>query len=148
MDSTPRLVPFQGRPRTQHGNSDNVRKRTNIYVHREKIAEKMPKIGECFQFLTQQEFEALPILSYKKEHGHPIQDHPEMPPKLNAGLPLKYILSKQDQEVEATTQPDGDRPWYPAKHWKNKNMSTVNEHVRPKHLMSVTTNTTTSRLHR
>ena len=82
------------RPRTQHRNADGLSKRTNDYVHREKLIQEMPKVKEGFSFMTQQEFEALPLVPYINKQGHPIPEHPEFPPELKAGLPLMYIRTK------------------------------------------------------
>ena len=57
------------RPRTQHRNVDGLSKRTNDYVHREKILEKLPEVSEGFNFITQEDYEALPTVPYFDKHG-------------------------------------------------------------------------------
>ena len=105
------------RPRTQHRNADGLSKRTNDYVHREKLIQDMPKVREGFSFMTQQEFEALPRIPYINKQSHPIPEHQELPPELKAGLPLMYIRTKS-KTVEQTPQPQGEHPWYPAIQWE------------------------------
>ena len=50
------------RPRTQHRNAHGLSKRTNGYVHREKIIEKLPGVSKGFSFMSQKDYEELPIV--------------------------------------------------------------------------------------
>jgi len=124
------------RPRTQHRNADGLSKRTNDYVHRERIAEKMPQVREGFSFMTQKEFDELPTLPYINKHGHFIPDHPELPPEAKASQPLLYILTKQDEQTRKLSGPDSDIPWYPAVQWENTPATT--DHEKPTRVMSIT----------
>ena len=69
------------RPRTQHRNADGLSKRTNDYIRREEILEKLPRTREGFGFLSQKEFDELPTLPYIDKNGHVIPNHPGVPPK-------------------------------------------------------------------
>ena len=40
------------RPRTQHRNVDGLSKRTNDYINREQILEKLPEVIEGFNFMS------------------------------------------------------------------------------------------------
>ena len=40
------------RPRTQHRNVDGLSKRTNDYINREQILEKLPEVSEGFNFMS------------------------------------------------------------------------------------------------
>ena len=95
--------------------------------------------------MTQQEYEALPLLPYINKHGHPIRDHPDLPPETKAGLPLMYILTKQDKLHEAPPEPAEDIPWYPAVQWENTPVTF--DHEKPTHVMSVTTDAPAARIH-
>ena len=44
------------RPRTQHRNADGLSKRTNDYVHREKIVEALPEVSKGFSFMSQKDY--------------------------------------------------------------------------------------------
>ena len=69
------------RPRTQHRNADGLSKRTNDYVHREKIIEKLPKVSDGFNFMSQNNYEELPTVPYFDKHGRIIPNHTELPPE-------------------------------------------------------------------
>ena len=38
-------------------------------------------------------------MAYISKHGYPIPDHPELALELKLGLPLRYILTNEDQDV-------------------------------------------------
>ena len=82
------------RPRTQHRNADGLSKRTNDYVHREKIVEALPEVSKGFSFMSQKDYEELPTVPYIDKHGKFIRNHPELPPEARAQLPVLYILKK------------------------------------------------------
>ena len=64
------------RPRTQHRNADGLSKRTNDYVHREKIVETLPEVSKGFSFMSQKDYEELPTVPYIDKHGKFITNHP------------------------------------------------------------------------
>ena len=131
------------RPRAQHRNVDGLSKRTNDYVHREKILEKLPEVSEGFNFMTQKDYEALPTVPYFDKHGRLIPNHPELPPEARAQLPLLYILGKGPktslQEPSAS-----DAPWYPQVQWETT--PTIDEDHRPNHILSITAGVPPARL--
>ena len=43
------------RPRTQHRNFDGLSKKTNDYIHREQILEKLSEVSEGFNFMSQKD---------------------------------------------------------------------------------------------
>ena len=69
------------RPRTQHRNVDGLSKRTNDYINREQILEKLPEVSEGFNSMSQKDYEELPTIPYIDKRGHLIPNHPELPRK-------------------------------------------------------------------
>ena len=131
------------RPRTQHRNVDGLSKRTNDYVHREKILEKLPEVSEGFNFMTKEDYEALPTVPYFDKHGRPIPNHPELPPEARAQLPLLYILGKRPKTSLQEPLVNG-APWYPQVQWEVT--PTTDEDHRPTHILSITTKVPPARL--
>ena len=87
------------RPRTQHRNAYGPSKRTNNYVHREKIVGNLPQVRKGFSFKSQKDNEDLSIVPYFGKHGRLIPGHPELPTEARAQLPVLYIqTSKPRQE--------------------------------------------------
>ena len=70
------------RPRTQHRNADGLPKRTNDYRWREQQLEKLPPVAERWNFLSQKEYEQLPIAPWFDPQGRIIPNHPELPEHL------------------------------------------------------------------
>ena len=70
------------RPRTQHRNADGLSKRTNDYRWREKQLEKLPAVIDKWNFLSQEEFNQLPIAPWFDLHGRVIPNHPQLPAHL------------------------------------------------------------------
>ena len=95
------------RPRTQHRNVDGLSKRTNDYINREQILEKLPEVSEGFNFMSQKDYDELPTVPYIDKRGHLIPDHPELPPEAKARLPLLYILQKKRKNNQPN-EPTGD----------------------------------------
>ena len=60
---------MEHRPRTQHRNAHGLSKRTNDYQWREKQLEKLPPVADKWNFLSQDEFEQLPIAPWFDLHG-------------------------------------------------------------------------------
>ena len=89
------------RPRTQHRNVDGLSKRTNDYVHREKIVEALPEESKGFSFMSQKDYEDLPTVPYIDKHGKFIPKHPELPPETRAQLPVLYILKKRPKRIHS-----------------------------------------------
>ena len=131
------------RPRAQHRNVDGLSKRTNDYVHREKILEKLPEVSEGFNFMTKEDYEAPPTVPYFDKHGRPIPNHPELPPEARAQLPLLYILGKRPK-TSLQEPPVNDAPWYPQIQWEAT--PTTDEDHRPSHILSITTEVPPARL--
>ena len=132
------------RPRTQHRNADGLSKRTNDYVHREKIVEALPEVSKGFSFMSQKDYEELPTVPYIDKHGKFIPDHPELPPEARAQLPVLYILKKPPKE-DLTSDPSlSSIPWYPQVQWETTPTSTEND--RPNCILSVTTKVPAARL--
>ena len=132
------------RPRTQHRNADGLSKRTNDYVHREKIVEALPEVSKGFSFMSQKDYEELPTVPYIDKHGKFIPNHPELPPEARAQLPVLYILKKPPKE-DLTSDPSlSSIPWYPQVQWETTPTSTEND--RPNCILSVTTKVPAARL--
>ena len=100
------------RPRTQHRNVDGLSKRTNDYINREQILEKLPEVIEGFNFMSQKDYDEFPTVPYFGKRGHLIPSHPKLPPEARAQLPLLYILQKK-RKSKQPEEPTGDAPWYP-----------------------------------
>ena len=132
------------RPRTQHRNADGFSKRTNDYVHREKIVEALPEVSKGFSFMSQKDYEELPTVPYIDKHGKFIRNHPELPPEARAQLPVLYILKKSPKEDLTSDQSLSSIPWYPQVQWENTPTSTEND--RPNCILSVTTKVPAARL--
>ena len=132
------------RPRTQHRNADGLSKRTNDYVHREKIVEALPEVSKGFSFMSQKDYEELPTVPYIDKHGKFIRNHPELPPEARAQLPVLYILKKSPKEDLTSDQSLSSIPWYPQVQWENTPTSTEND--RPNCILSVTTKVPAARL--
>ena len=96
------------RPRTQHRNVDRLSKRTNDYILRERILETLPEVSEGFNFMSQNDYDNLPTITYFDKHLIP--NHPEIPPEARAHLPLLYILRKK-RKSKIPEEPPGDTPW-------------------------------------
>ena len=124
------------RPRTQHRNVDGLSKRTNDYINREQILEKLPEVSEGFNFMSQKDYDELPTVPYIDKRGHLIPDHPELPPEDRARLPLLYILQKKRKNNQPK-EPTGDIPWYPEIQWETT--PTKEEDERPNRILSITT---------
>ena len=132
------------RPRTQHRNADGLSKRTNDYVHREKIVEALPEVSKGFSFMSQKDYEELPTVPYIDKHGKFIPNHPELPPEARAQLPVLYILKKPPKE-DLTSDPSlSSIPWYPQVQWETTPTSTEND--RPNCILSATTKVPAARL--
>ena len=132
------------RPRTQHRNADGLSKRTNDYVHREKIVGALPEVSKGFSFMSQKDYEELPTVPYIDKHGKFIPNHPELPPEARAQLPVLYILKKSPKEDLTSDQSLSSIPWYPQVQWENTPTSTEND--RPNCILSVTTKVPAARL--
>ena len=124
------------RPRTQHRNVDGLSKRTNDYINREQILEKLPEVSEGFNFMSQKDYDELPTVPYIDKRGHLIPNYPELPPQARAQLPLLYILQKR-RKSKQSEEPIGDTPWYPEIQWETT--PTLEEDERPNQILSMTT---------
>ena len=70
------------RPRTQYRKVEGLSKRTNIYQWREKQLEKLPPVAEEWNFLSQEEFDQLPVSPWFDLHGRVIPNHHQVPAHL------------------------------------------------------------------
>ena len=70
------------RARTQHCNANDLSKRTNDYRWREQQLEKLPPVAERCNFLSQDEYEQLPIAPCFDVQGRVIPNHPDLPSHL------------------------------------------------------------------
>ena len=75
------------RPKTQHRNADGLSKRTNDYQCREKQLEKLPPVADKWNFLSQEEFDQLPVATWFDLHGRVIPNHPQLPAHLRNTKP-------------------------------------------------------------
>ena len=124
------------RPRTQQRNVDGLSKRTNDYIHCEQILEKLPEVSEGFNFISKKDYDDLPTVPYFDKHGRVIPDHPDLPPKARARLPLLYILKKK-WKSKTLEEPPGDTAWCPQIQWETR--PTLEEDKRPNCILSITT---------
>ena len=86
------------RPRTQHRNADGLSKRTNDYHWREKQLEKLPPVADKWNFLSQEEFDQLPVAPWFDLHGRVIPNHPQFPAHLRNTTPdNKYAICRVAQ---------------------------------------------------
>ena len=131
------------RPRTQHRNVDGLSKRTNDYINREQILEKLPEVSEGFNFMSQKDYDELPTVPYIDKRGHLIPDHPELPSEAKARLPLLYILQKKRKNNQPN-EPTGDIPWYPEIQWETT--PTMEADERPNRILSITTRVPPARI--
>ena len=131
------------RLRTQHRNADGLSKRTNDYVHHERIIEKLPEVSEGSNFMSQKDYEELHIVSYIDKHCRLIPGLPYLLPEARAQLPLLYILRKESKH-ELAKEKAGDTPWYPQVQWKTTPL--VDEDDRPSHILSITIKVPPARL--
>ena len=70
---------IEHRPRTQHRNADGLSKRTNYYKKHEKQLKGLPAIADKWNFLSQEEYDKLPLAPRFDVHERVIPDHPELP---------------------------------------------------------------------
>ena len=73
---------IEHRPRTQHRNADGLSKRTNDYKKHEKQLKGLPAIADKWDFLSQEEYNKLPLAPWFDVHGRVIPNHPELPAHL------------------------------------------------------------------
>ena len=130
------------RPRTQHRNADVLSKRTNHYVHLERILKKLPKVKKDSISCPKRTMKNSPW-RHTYKYGRLIPGHPELPPEARAQLPLLYILRKESKHRPVDEQA-GDIPWYPQIQWETT--PTVDETDRPSHILSITTKVPPARI--
>ena len=70
------------RPRTQHRNADGLSKRTKGYHWREQQLQKQPPVAERLNFVSQDEYEQLPVAPWFDVQGRVIPNHPDLPSHL------------------------------------------------------------------
>ena len=131
------------RPRTQHRNADGLSKRTNDYMHREKIMEKLPEVSDGFNFMSQKDYEELLIIPYFDKQEHLIPSHPDFPPEAHSQLPLLYNFGKRPKN-KPPEDSTGSTPWYPQIQWETT--PTIDEDHRPNRILCITTGVPPARL--
>ena len=80
------------RPRTQHRNADGLSKRTNDYRWREKQLEKLPAVTDKWNFLSQEEFDQLPVAPWFDLHGRVIPNCPLTCGTLNQIPQMQFVV--------------------------------------------------------
>ena len=63
---------IEHRPRTQHRNADGLSKRTNDYKKHEKQLQNLPAIANKWNFLSQEEYDRLPLAPWFDVQGRVI----------------------------------------------------------------------------
>ena len=131
------------RPRTQHRNGDGLSKRTNDYIHREQILEKLPEVSEGFNFMSQKDYNDLPTVPYFKKAwpSYPRSSRPSSEVRMQK--PLLYILKKRRKD-NTQEEPPGEIPWYPQIQWETT--PTLEGSQRPNCIMSIKTRAPPARI--
>ena len=93
-------------------------------------------MSEGFNFISKKDYDDLPTVPYFDKHGRVIPDHPDLPPKARARLPLLYILKKK-WKSKTLEEPSGDTAWCPQIQWETR--PTLEEDKRPNCILSITT---------
>ena len=70
---------MEHRPRTQHCIADGLSKRTNDYQWPEKQLEMLPPVANNRNFLSQEEFDQLPVAAWVNLQGGVIPNIPDLP---------------------------------------------------------------------
>ena len=73
---------IQHRPRTQHRNGDGLSKRTNDYKKHERQLGELHSNAEKWNFLSQEEYDRLPLVPWFDIQGRVIPNQPELPEHL------------------------------------------------------------------
>ena len=129
---------------TQHRNAEGLSKRTNGYVHREKIVETLTEVSNGFNLMSKKDFENLSTVPYIDKHGKFIPNYPEFPAEARVQLPVLYILKKRPKEEPVLDQSLNYIPRYLEVQRETTPTSTEND--RPNCILSVTTKVPTARL--
>ena len=87
---------IEHRPRTQPRNADGLSKRTNDYKKHEKQLKGLPAIADKWNFLSQEEYNKLPLAPWFDVHGRVIPGHPELPTH------LQRLASQRSPETTIT----------------------------------------------
>ena len=66
---------IQHRPRTQHRNADGLSKRTNDYKKHERQLGELSQLQKKWNFLSQEEYDKLPLVSWFDTQGRVIPNH-------------------------------------------------------------------------
>ena len=115
------------RPRTQHRNADGLSKKTNDLRAQGKSVETLPEVTKGFSFMSQNDYENLPIVPYIDKHEKFSPNHPELPAEAQAQLHVLYILKKRPKEESTPDQSLNSIPWYPEEQWETTPTSTEND---------------------
>ena len=87
-------------PWTQNRNADGLSKRTNDYRWQGQLLEKLPPVAERWNFLSQDEYEGLPIAPWFDVLGRILSNHPDLPShprKVQPTLPNTVQTHTADQ---------------------------------------------------
>ena len=100
---------IEHRPRTQHRNADGLSKRTNDYKKRERQLNNLPPVAEKWNFLSQDEYDQLPLVPWFDAQGRVIPDHPKLPPYLKQAqetVKLARRCNRQPKTAKALRHDD------------------------------------------
>ena len=107
------------RPRTQHRNADGLSKRTKGYRWREQQLQKQPPAAERLNFVSQDEYEQLPVAPWFDVQGRVIPNHPDLPSHLRHMQPappsaVQRIVRRTQQTKMRERQKEALRASLPA----------------------------------
>ena len=88
---------IQHRDRNKDQNANGLSKKTEFYIAREKMISEMPKHRAGFPFLSQEQFEALPLTNWVDTNGRVILNHPDLPDH------MEQIISKTQERTTETS---------------------------------------------
>ena len=92
------------RPRKQYRKADRLWKRTNDYRCREQQLEKLPPVAECWNFLSQEEYEPLPTAPSFNPDLPPHLGHvPPTPPSMVYRIIRRTQRTKRRKEQKEVT---------------------------------------------
>ena len=87
--------------RSTDQNADDFSKKLEFYTAREKMIFETPKHRAGFPFLSQEQFDELPLLIWIDINGRVILNHPELPDN------VKQVIAKYAGDPKETPLPTG-----------------------------------------
>ena len=122
------------RRRTQHRKADGLSKRTNDYRWREKQLEKLPAVTDKWSFLSQEEFDQLPVAPWFDLHGRVIPKQPRDPGRTET---VPYLCLQSDQVPGSPKAPQHESP--PLARWSARlPMPAASVHTAPEYRQTAT----------